>query len=191
MKLFWPNKLGELAWPKMLPVPKADWDCGVPKPGALCCANRPPLKGLAACCPKMLPVCPKAGVEACPNAPPEPNRDGALACPKAPPVLKLNGEEGAALLAAKGCPKPGEDCACPNIDPPVPKEDVVEPKAGVEAPKRLGADAAPKTLAADDCPNAPAKDVLPNAAPVCRAQPCHDRCTIAAIVQEAQTFTAY
>ena len=102
--MFWPpNKLGELAWPKMLPVPKADWDWGAPKPGELCCPNRPPPKGLAACCPKMLlPVCPKAGVGLCPNAPPEPNRDGVLEAPNAPPVLKVKGEEDAALLGPKG-----------------------------------------------------------------------------------------
>ena len=117
----------------------------------------------------LLPVCPKAGVELCPKAPPEPKRDGVLEAPNAPPVLKVKGEEDAALLAPKGCPKPGEGCCCPKMDPPVPKEEVVEPKAGLLAPNRLGVDDAPKTMAADDCPKAAPKDVLPKDAAVCRA----------------------
>lgn len=139
-------------------------------PGELWGPNRPPLKGLACGCPKMLlPVCPKAGAEA-PNAPPVLNRDDALA-PNAPPVLKVKGEEDAALLAAKGCPKPpGEDCGCPNMFPPTPKAEVVEPKVGVLEAKRLPVVDAPKTLAADDCPKPPPKFGVPNgAAEVCRA----------------------
>ena len=92
-----------------------------------------------------------------------------LEAPNAPPVLKVNGEEDAALLAPKGCPKPGETCDCPKMEPPAPNEELVEPKAGVLEPKRLGVDACPKTLLAEDCCPKPAPNaVLPKgAAPVC------------------------
>ena len=92
-----------------------------------------------------------------------------LEAPNAPPVLKVNGEEDAALLAPKGCPKPGETCGCPKMEPPAPNEELVEPNAGVLEPNRLGVDACPKTLPAEDCCPKPAPNaVLPNgAAPVC------------------------
>lgn len=58
MKVLWPPNrppAGELAWPKMLPVPKAECDWPGPKPGMLCCPKRPPPpNGLDACCPNML-----------------------------------------------------------------------------------------------------------------------------------------
>ena len=178
MKVFCPPnrpapKAGELACPKMLPPPKAGWDCPSPKPGVLCCPKRlPPKAGLEACCPNTPPpVCPKAGVEP-PKARPVPKREGVLEAPNAPPVLKVNGEEDAALLAPS--PKPGADCCWPKMDPPVPKDELVEPNAGVEAaPNRLGEEAWPNTLAADDCPKAPPKAPPPKGAEACMAQSMH------------------
>lgn len=92
-------------------------------------------------------------------------------------MLKVKGEEDAALLAPKGCPKPGDDCCCPNMDPPVPKEEVVAPNAGVLEPNRLGVDDPPKTLAADDWPNPAPKDVLPNGAEACKLAHSGVTCT--------------
>ena len=95
-----------------------------------------------------------------------------LEAPNAPPVLKVNGKEDAALLAPS--PKPGADCCWPKMDPPVPKEELVEPNAGVEdVPNRLGEEAWPKTLAADDCPKAPLNAPPPKGAEACMAQSMH------------------